>query len=165
MSTPLSCKTLLSHLVATSLLLACGSSPPSGESAVGPGNQPIGSGSTGGGTVVDSGGSIQLQMPPDDGSNPETGTGGTDGANAAVQCNGKFTGRLRDFTVADADGKQLDATAVPPIAEAIAGVNYVASPDFEFADRRLNPSPASPKMFGPDPGLVSAALGTDQTPV
>jgi len=59
----------------------------------------------------------------------------------------------------------LDATATPPIADSIGGVNYRVSPDFEFANAMLNPNTAMGKRFGPDPGLVSATLGADQTPV
>ena len=161
----------LSSLVAASCLLACSSSDadkssvdsqPGGGSGSG-----SGSGGGGGGLVLGTaGGSIQLDMPPGGGS--DTSGGGSDtsgGGNSAVQCNGKFTGRIRDFTVADANGQQLDAAAVPAVAEAIGGVNYLVSPDFEFADARLNPTTATGKMFGPDAGLVAATLGADQTPV
>jgi fibro-slime domain-containing protein len=140
----------LSYLMAASCLLACGSSP-SGTT--------VGGGS-GSGLDLNTGGSLQLDMSPDGSGNASTG------GNAAVQCNGRFTGRLRDFAVAqDPSGRALDASAVPPIAAAVGGVNYFVSPDFEFADARLNPNTAMGKQFGPDPGLVAATLGADQTPV
>jgi len=156
----------LGQLLAASSLLACSSSPPSGPSAIegaaaaaAVGNQP---GAGGSGFVPANGGATQLDVSPG-GSSTDTSTGG---GNGAVQCNGKFTGRLRDFTVAqDPTGKQLDPAAVPPVAEAIAGVNYLASPDFEFANAMLNPSTATGKRFGPDLGIVAATLGMDQTPV
>ena len=162
------------HLAAASCLLACGSSPASGQSSITGGAAATGSqsgtagsqSSTGGsGSVVDSGGSVQLNVSAGGSADTSTGTGGS-GGNGAVQCNGRFTGRLRDFTVAqDPGGRQLDAAAVPPIAEAIAGVNYFVSPDFEFANATLNPNTARGKRFGADPGLVEATLGPDETPV
>lgn len=118
-----------------------------------------------GAAVNSSAGATQLNV------TPTTGGGGGDsqsggGTNGAVQCNGKFSGRLRDFAVAqDPSGKALDLTATPPIAEAVGGVNYAVSPDFEFANAMLNPNTAMGKRFGPDPGLVAADLGADQTPV
>ena len=122
-----------------------------------------GSSSAGSGQVVGSSGSLQLDPPPDSGPGPGDATGGVNGA---VQCNGKFTGRLRDFAVGqDPGGRPLDADAVPPIATAIGGENYLVSPDFEFANAMLNPSTATGKRFGPDPGLVQATLGMDQSPV
>jgi len=116
--------------------------------------------------VTGNGGSTQLNVSP----TVSGGSGGSDvasgGANGAVQCNGRFTGRLRDFTVAqDSTGRALDATAVPPIADSIGGVTYRVSPDFEFASAMLNPNTAMGKRFGPDPGLVAATLGADKTPV
>ncbi len=117
----------------------------------------------GSGPVVGSGGSLLLDPPPDSGPGPSDGGGG---ANGAVQCNGKFTGRLRDFAVGqDPGGRPLDPTATPPIATTIGGVNYQVSPDFEFANATINPSTAMGKRFGPDPGLVAATLGPDQSPV
>jgi len=152
------------HLLAAFALLACGSSPPSGQSSVPMGTGAVGSpsGGSSSGPSNSGGGSFQLDPPPD-----ETGPGdGTGGGNGAVQCNGKFTGRLRDFAVGqDPGGRPLDATATPPVAVAVQGVNYLVSPDFEFANATLNPSTAMGKRFGPDPGLVQPALGSDKTPV
>lgn len=155
-----------SHLVAASGLLACGSSQSPGQSSITGGAAAIGSQSGSGSNVSNpgNGGSFQLIIDPSAG-----GSGGSEvssgGANGAVQCNGRFTGRIRDFTVAqDASGRAQDAAAVPPIADTIAGVTYRVSPDFEFADARLNPNTATGKRFGPDPGLVQAALGADKTP-
>jgi len=156
---------MLCHWVAAACLLACSSSPNSGPSGVEPvasaGSQASAGGS---GSVVSNGGAFQLNVTPGgSGGSSDTSMGG---ANSAVQCNGRFTGRLRDFTVAqDPSGTQLDPAAVPPIAEAIGGVNYLVSPDFEFANAMLNPNTAMGKRFGPDPGLVQATLGADETPV
>ncbi|MEI9935992.1 MAG: fibro-slime domain-containing protein [Pseudomonadota bacterium] len=160
---------LFSHFAVVACLLAC-SSPTSGQSSI------TGAGATAGTTVGSqagsasasnpgNGGSVQLNVSPDGGggTSSDTSSGGTNGA---VQCNGRFSGRLRDFTVAqDPGGRALDATAVPPIADSIAGVAYRVSPDFEFANAMLNPATAMGKRFGPDPGLVAATLGADQTPV
>ena len=158
---------LLSHLVAASCLLACGSSQPPGQgslagAAAADGSQ-AGSASVGPNPGV--GGSSQLNVTPGGSGGTETSMSGG-GTNGAVQCNGRFSGRLRDFTVAqDASGRALDPTAAPPIADSIGGVAYRVSPDFEFANAMLNPDTATGKRFGPDPGLVQAALGTDQTPI
>jgi fibro-slime domain-containing protein len=157
---------LFGYWVAGWCLLACGSSPTSGQSPVTGAGAAAGSqvGNASGGFVSASGGSIQLDVSPG-GSSSSSGAS-TGGANGAVQCNGRFSGRLRDFTVAqDPSGQQLDPTAVPPIADVIGGVNYLASPDFEFANARLHPSTAMGKRFGPDPGIVEATLGMDQAPV
>jgi len=164
-------KTLaLSHLIAVSCLLACGSSPPSGQSsldgaAANVGSQ-AGSASSGSNNANGNGGSVQLNVAPagaGGGGGSDVSTGGTNGA---VQCNGRFSGRLRDFTVAqNTTGRALDAAAVPPIADSIGGVTYRVSPDFEFANAMLNPNTAMGKRFGADPGIVTATLGTDQTPV
>ncbi len=167
--TPLHRKTLfLSCLLAASGLIACGSSQPSGQSSIGDGAAAAVGSQAGSSNVgpTGNGGSIQLNVTPAGGG----GSGGSDvstgGGNGAVQCNGRFSGRLRDFTVAqDATGRPLDPTAVPPIADSIGGVNYRVSPDFEFANAMLNPNTAMGKRFGADPGLVAAALGADQTPV
>ena len=160
--------TLFSQFVAVSCLLACGSSQPSEQGLITGGTSAVGSqsGSASIGPNPGTGGSLQLNIDPSSGG----GSGGTElpsgGANGAVQCNGRFTGRLRDFTVAQAsNGRPADPTAVPPIADTIAGVAYRVSPDFEFANATLNPSTAMGKRFGPDPGLVQATLGADQTPV
>jgi len=159
--------TLFSQFVAVSCLLACGSSQPSEQGLITGGTSAVGSqsGSASIGPNPGTGGSLQLNIDPSSG-----GSGGSalpsGGANGAVQCNGRFTGRLRDFTVAQAsNGRPADPTAVPPIADTIAGVAYRVSPDFEFANATLNPSTAMGKRFGPDPGLVQATLGADQTPV
>jgi fibro-slime domain-containing protein len=121
--------------------------------ATGAGSGNIGLGTAGAGLLI---------LPPDDASTADSGTGG----NAAAQCNGKFTGYLRDFAVGkDPDGLPLDPTATPPIAVAIGGVNYASSPDFEVADARLHPATAAGKRFTADPGMVDTMLGADQTPV
>ena len=157
---------LLSHFVAMSCLLACGSSPPSGPGSMAGAGAAVGS--QAGSTSIPNpgnGGSTQLNVSPD----ASGGTGGSNassGGNGAVQCNGRFSGRLRDFTVGqDPSGRALDPTAIPPIADSIAGMAYRVSPDFEFANARLNPNTAMGKRFGPDPGLVATTLGADQTPV
>jgi len=159
---------LLSHLLAASGLLACGSSRPSDQSSIDGAAAAVGSqsGSANVGPNPGNGGSVQLIVAP----SASGGSGGSDvstgGGNGAVQCNGRFSGRLRDFTVAqNPGGRPLDPTAVPPIADTIGGVNYRVSPDFEFANAMLNPNTAMGKRFGPDPGLVAATLGADQTPV
>lgn len=162
----------LSHLVAASCLFACSSSPPARQSSIdsapaADGSEPGASGGSSPGNANGNGGATQLNVSPITSSGD---SGGSDvssgGANGAVQCNGRFTGRLRDFTVGqDPGGRALDATAMPPIAESIGGVNYRVSPDFEFANAMLNPNTAMGKRFGPDPGLVAAALGADHTPV
>jgi fibro-slime domain-containing protein len=158
--------------LAASCLIACGSSPPSGSSPVGTGATPAesaGSGSLpGGGGSANSnggGGPLILDPPPDPGPGDAGGTS-NGGGNGAVQCNGKFTGRLRDFAVGqDPNGRPADPDAVPPVAVVVDGANYLVSPDFEFANAMLNPTTAMGKRFGPDPGLVQAELGPDQTPV
>lgn len=111
------------------------------------------------------GGKLQLDVIPE-------GNGGMNsaaiagGGNGAVQCNGRFTGLVRDFAVAqDPSGVALDASATPPVAEAIAGVNYISSADFEVASVAVHPTTAMGKRYGPDPGLVQAALGADNKPV
>ena len=154
-------------VVAAMCMLACGSSsnPSAPGSGIAPGataggpSEPVGSsaGSSGGGT--------ELNVTPG-GSGGASTAEATGGMNGAVQCNGKFTGRLRDFAVAqDPSGQTLDPSAVPPVAEAIAGVNYASSPDFEVASMMLHPTTARGKRFGPDAGMVQATLGMDQTPV
>jgi fibro-slime domain-containing protein len=156
------------HLLAAACLIACGASPPSGQSSVGTG---AGTGAAdgqlgGSGSLPSNGGSLQLDPPPDNGPGPDGGTTGAGGINGAVQCNGKFTGRLRDFAVGqDPGGQALDPAAVPPVAVVVDGVSYAVSPDFEFANAMLNPSTAMGKRFGPDPGLVQPTLGMDKTPV
>ncbi|HYP77486.1 MAG TPA: fibro-slime domain-containing protein [Polyangiaceae bacterium] len=153
------------HVLAVSCLLACSSSPDQsstlgGGATAGIGNPP---GVAGSGSVQDNGGSAPLNVTPAGSGGTDASTGG--GTNGAVQCNGRFTGRLRDFTVGqDPTGTQLDATAVPSIADSIAGVNYLVSPDFEFANARINPKTAMGKRFGSDPGIVQAVLGPDETP-
>jgi fibro-slime domain-containing protein len=111
-----------------------------------------------------SGGGVSLNFPDGGTDTPDAATA-TDGGNAATQCNGRFTGFLRDFTVAQPDGTILDATATPVVAEAVAGVNYLSSPDFEVASTQLHPATATRKRFAADPGMVQAMLGTDGTPV
>jgi fibro-slime domain-containing protein len=96
------------------------------------------------------------------------------GGNNAVQCNGLFTGYLLDFTTAQSDpngpppsgvdGVPFNPNATPPIAEVIAGVSYVDSPDFEVANPTLHPATASGKQFINDPGMVQMMLGADRTP-
>jgi fibro-slime domain-containing protein len=106
-----------------------------------------------------------------------TGSGGTDG-NGAMQCDGKFKGYLRDFTIADPTGKVTlaNGTSVTlnsdgsnawwpsspaPIAETVNGVMYKVSPDFEVV---THAGPA--KVYNADDkGIVGPTLGPDQTPV
>ena len=158
---------LASCVVGAACTLACGSSS-GGGSTVGPGSA-AGPGVGGAGQSVPSGpgggGAPQLDVMPDmtGGAGPAMGTGGVNGA---VQCNGKFSGRLRDFAVAaDPSGQPLDATAMPPVAVAVAGVNYLSSPDFEVASALLHPMTATGKRYGADLGLVQTVLGADKTPV
>lgn len=165
---PIALAPLLAFSFAVSCLFGCGSSesPSGGPSGVQPGSggtttSPDGGSIPGPGT----GGTIDLNPQPDSGPGPDT-AGGGGGANTAVQCNGKFTGRLRDFVVAQGEnGRPLDPDIVPAVAVTLDGVDYVASPDFEFANNMINPATAMGKRFGPDPGLVQATLGMDRTPV
>lgn len=161
----------LSHWFAASCLLACSSSPPSTPGSGTLDGTAAATGSQSGSGNVDpnpgsNGGSIQLNVSPAGSGGSSGSDGSSGGTNGAVQCNGRFSGRLRDFTVAqDSTGRALDPAAVPPIADSIGGVSYRVSPDFEFANAMLNPNTAMGKRFGPDPGLVAATLGADHTPV
>jgi fibro-slime domain-containing protein len=114
---------------------------------------------------TNAGGMFQLDVSP--GGNNGTGAdAATGGGNGAVQCNGRFSGVIRDFAVAqDPSGEPLDATAMPPVALSVAGVNYIGSPDFEVASQALHPATARGKRYVADPGMVQAALGADQTPM
>jgi fibro-slime domain-containing protein len=134
--------------------VAC-SAPEQGASAVeGVGAGASSTASPGNGQA---GNSLNISPTPED--------SGAMGGNASVQCNGKFTGYLRDFAVGQGpSGSPLDPNAMPPIAVAVAGVNYASSPDFEVADARLHPATATGKRFVPDPGMVQATLGADGTP-
>jgi fibro-slime domain-containing protein len=105
------------------------------------------------------GGTVSLNVPDAD-----TPIDAGSDANAAAQCNGKFTGYLRDFTIAQPDGTILDGSAAPPVAEALAGTNYASSADFEVADMRRHPATAAGKRYGADLGMVEAMLGADGTP-
>jgi fibro-slime domain-containing protein len=119
------------------------------------------SGGNAGANVTAGGGAVSLNLPPDEPDAGDTSSGG----NGAAQCNGKFTGYLRDFATADANGMLLDGAAAPPLAEAIAGVSYATSPDFEVADARLHPATATGKRFVADLGMVQGMLGADGAPV
>jgi fibro-slime domain-containing protein len=131
-----------------------------------------GSAGVGGSPAVSSGavsngasGTLDLIPIVDAGADSDSGTA-TDAGNGAAQCNGAFTGYLRDFTTAqDPSGSPLDVSATPPLAEMIGGTNYVDSPDFEVADMRLHPATAAGKRYQGDPGMVEATLGADGTPV
>ena len=143
--------------VATALILAC-SSPATDGSTLGasPGPGPASSAA---------GGMVQLDVSPGDNGGMSAG-GATGSSNGAVQCNGKFTGLLRDFAVAqNPSGQPLDASTTPPVAEAIAGVKYISSADFEVASMALHPMTATGKRYVADPGMVQALLGADKTPV
>ena len=148
------------------LLLACGaptddvtisdSMAGSAPSAGGAGELP-GSGAGAGGMFLD------ITPGGSGGMTADTATGG---GNSATQCNGRFTGVLRDFTVAqDPSGRPLDTSTIPPLAQVIAGVNYASSPDFEVASLTLHPTTAKGKRYVADPGMVQAMLGPDKTPV
>jgi len=161
-----------------SVLLACSASTNSGSTPRGNGfggNSGVGGGSGGAlalGGMVGSGGFVLTNSGGDSASGGDPSQGG---GNNAVQCNGLFTGYLLDFATAQSDpngpppygvdGVPLDPNATPPIAEAIAGVNYVDSPDFEVANALLHPATASGKQFTNDPGMVQMMLGADHTPV
>jgi len=122
-------------------------------------------GSAGGVLGNGAGGSLDLLPPSEAGTDSDAGPD-LDAGNGATQCNGRFTGHLRDFTTAqDPSGTQLDSSALPAIAEAIAGVNYADSPDFEVADAKLHAATATGKRYQADPGMVNATLGADGTPV
>jgi fibro-slime domain-containing protein len=122
-------------------------------------------GSSGSGVTSGSSGALDLIPSSDAGSDSDSGPV-ADAGNGATQCNGKFTGYLRDFTTAqDPSGMPLDSSAMPPIAETIGGVSYVDSPDFEVANATLHPATAAGKRYQSDPGMVQALLGSDGTPV
>ncbi|HWZ91416.1 MAG TPA: fibro-slime domain-containing protein [Polyangiaceae bacterium] len=104
-----------------------------------------GSGGSGSGIIVPAGGG-------------DSSGGGTDG-NAPQQCDGKFKGYLRDFTIANAAGMVENPSASPPVAETVLGTPFAVSPDFEVVTH--NPA----KMYASDPGMVQLMLGPDQKPV
>ena len=153
-------------------LAACGSSKSGGATVQGSGgtattgtNSSAGNDSSASGSTASSfAGTVSLNV-PDGGDDALDGGTTTDGGNAATQCNGRFTGYLRDFTTAQPDGTLLDPTATPPVAEAVAGANYLSSPDFEVANAALHPATARGKRFVADPGIVQAMLGADGAPV
>lgn len=102
------------------------------------------------------------------------GSGGGDG-NGAMQCDGKFKGYLRDFTIGDAMGKVSGGTVLldpnganawwpnspAPIAETVNGVAYKVSPDFEIVTHA-----GAAKLYNvDDKAIVGPMLGPDQTPV
>jgi hypothetical protein len=160
---------LSSYVCVAALMVACSSATPA-ESSVTHGSAAGAPTAAGGSpqTVFpggSDGGTFQLQVTPASSGGMDTAAG-AGGGNGAVQCNGRFTGLLRDFAVAqDPSGKPLDATTTPAIAEAIAGVNYASSPDFEVASAALHPMSAMGKRFVADLGMVQTALGADNTPV
>ena len=139
--------------------LACsaGGTPSSGISTgVGSGN---GGGATGTAGASNSSAGTTLSgagtdfLPP-----PDPGTGGA-GTNTAQQCDGKFTGYLRDFTIADPTGVVQSPTATPQIAETVNMVPYLVSPDFEVRLHDMS------KVYDDDRGIVTAMLGADSEPV
>ena len=101
-------------------------------------------------------------------------SGGSDG-NGAMQCDGKFKGYLRDFTIGDANGKISGGTILlnpngsnawwpnspAPIAETVNGVAYKVSPDFEVVTH----AGAAKQYNVDDKQMVGTMLGSDQTPV
>jgi len=133
----------------------------------------IDTGSGGSSTNINTGssGSSSINVPSGGG---DSSTGGSNG-NSAMQCNGKFKGYLRDFTIGDANGDVIapgGSTPAPltawwtpgataPTAETVAGVTYVVSPDFEV----VRNDKTGTKQYAADPGMVASALGADQTPV
>src|SRR5258707_692982 len=73
-------------------------------------------GSAGGVPGNDAGGSLDLLPPSEAGTDSDAGPD-QDAGNGATQCNGRFTGHLRDFSTAqDPSGAQLDPSALPPVA-------------------------------------------------
>jgi len=160
---------LASQIGALALMVAC-SSPPTAERSSTQGSAAGTAAAAGGSTQIAAagagdGGKFQLDVSPG-GSSGMSADAATGGGNGAVQCNGKFTGRLRDFIIAeDPSGQPLDASATPPIAATIGGVSYVASADFEVASLAMHPMTARGKRYVPDPDMVQAVLGADKTPV
>lgn len=176
-------KSLGAALVLGVLGSACsagGASP--GGSGVNPGS---GAGTTGintgsGGTGINTGsGGNGNNINVGNSGGDSNGNGGSDG-NGAMQCDGKFKGYLRDFTIGDAMGMVLmpgsstptllksDGSnawwkpgATPPTAETVNGVAYKVSPDFEVVTHA-----GAAKLYNvDDKGIVSPTLGPDQTPV
>jgi len=167
--------------------VACsaGGSAGPGSNVTGTGNTTgsgaTGSGASGGTSSINTGsgassGSTSINTGA--GNDTGTGTGGGDG-NSAMQCNGKFKGYLRDFTIADPSGKvilagqttpttldPLGSTAwwpnqAAPTAETVNGVVYKVSPDFEVVTHA-----GAAKVYNmDDKGIVTNTLGPDQTPV
>ena len=166
-------KSLGASLVVSALFgVACSAGGGSGNgSTINNGTGATGSGATGTGA---SGGTSSINTGMDG-----TDTGGTDG-NSAMQCNGKFKGYLRDFTIADTNGMVIlngsttptklnpdgsnawwTPTAIAPTAETIGGVVYKVSPDFEVVTHA-----GAAKIYNmDDKGIVGPTLGADQTPV
>jgi fibro-slime domain-containing protein len=139
-----------------------------GASSAGGASASGGSAASGGvaGGNLDTGASGTLDLLPiADGPDSGSDAGPADGGNSAAQCNGMFTGYVRDFTTAqDPSGTPLDTTATPPVAEIIGGVSYADSPDFEVADATLHPATAAGKRYQADPNMVAMMLGADGTP-
>jgi fibro-slime domain-containing protein len=92
------------------------------------------------------------------GSAMDMGTGG-DGSPTAQQCDGKFVGYLRDFTIADPNDMVQNPTSNPQIAETVNGVAYAVSPDFEVRLHDMS------KVYDDDHGIVTTTLGADSEPV
>jgi fibro-slime domain-containing protein len=165
--------------------LACSANGPGGGSGVastGSGGAGINTGPSGSGTGA--GGPTNINT-GDTGSGGTSSSAGGDG-NSAMQCDGKFKGYLRDFTIADPSGMvimpgastptklQPDGStawwtpgATAPTAETVNGVVYKVSPDFEVvthagAAKQYNVD--DPQIVQATPGSV-VMLGADQTPV
>jgi len=169
---------VLSALCALHILGCSAGGGPSGGSSVGSGatnsgatgsgaGSNLNTGATGSGaTGSGSGGAANLNVP--------TGgdaTGGMDGGNSAQQCDGKFKGYIRDFTIGDPNGmvgnppgtlnKWWQPGATAPLAETVAGMPYSVSPDFEIERNDATGT----KMYSDDPNMVQMMLGADQKPV
>jgi len=163
--------------------VACSAGGGSGkESGVTGSGNSTGSGASGGtGSINTGSGAASGSTSINTGSGDSTGSssGGSDG-NSAMQCNGKFKGYLRDFTIADANGMVILAGqttptklnpdgsnawwtpgAAAPTAETVNGVVYKVSPDFEVVTHA-----GAAKVYNmDDKGIVTNTLGPDKTPV
>jgi fibro-slime domain-containing protein len=161
-------------LGALSALGCSAGSPSTGGSGIDSGGSGInpGSGGAGNGINPGSGGSgNNINVPGGGGTD---NSGGGDG-NTAMQCDGKFKGYLRDFTIGDANGKVNGGTLLlnpnganawwpnspAPIAETVNGVAYKVSPDFEIVTH----AGAAKSYNVDDKGIVGPKLDTDQTPI
>jgi fibro-slime domain-containing protein len=164
--------TVLGALSALGCSAGSPAAPGSSVNGTGAGSGITGSGGSGNGSgiITGTGGSGSGIIV-----NPSGGdaNGGATG-NAAQQCDGKFKGYLRDFTIGDTNGNVIapgGSTPAPltawwtpgataPTAETVAGVTYVVSPDFEV----VRNDKTGTKQYVADPGMVMLALGADQKP-